>query len=125
MAFQYDRDDSRRLVVVTWQGAFATSEILEAVGRQRAEDTWSYGMLYDLRRTTGRPSLADLRDILNQVAAIASTERPRGPVAVLTTDPDLYRAACAYAALGRSTLRIEAFRELEEATRWLAAETRP
>ena len=125
MAIEYDRDDARRLVVLTGRGALVTSEILQVIERQRAEDTWSYGLLYDLRRTTGHPDLADLRDIMSKVASYAASERTRGPVAVLTTDPDVYSAACAYSALGRSKLRIEVFRELEEATRWLAAETSP
>jgi hypothetical protein len=125
MAIQYDRDDARRLVILTGRGTFETREILQVIDRQRAEGVWGYGLLYDLRRTTGHPGLSDLRDIMSKVASYAATERRRGPVALLTTDPDFYGAACAYAALGRSRLRIEVFRELEDATAWLAAETSP
>jgi hypothetical protein len=45
--------------------------------------------------------------------------RPRGPVAIVATDSVIYDRACAYAALGRSTLTIEVFRALDEAERWL------
>jgi hypothetical protein len=40
---RYERDDARRRVVVTVEGAFQASDMLAVFGRQRAEDTWSYG----------------------------------------------------------------------------------
>ena len=44
--------------------------------------------------------------------------RPRGPVAILTSDPAVYALACTYAALGRSTMTIEVFRDWTEADAW-------
>jgi hypothetical protein len=120
---RYERDDARRRVVVTLEGVFQTSDMLTAIARQRAEDTWSYGMLYDLRRMTGHPSFADLREMMEQAASRRPSEAPRGPVAILVTDPALYRAACTYAALGRSRLTIQVFRDFDDADRSLAAET--
>jgi len=42
---------------------------------------------------------------------------------VLVTDPILYRLACTYAALGRTTVTVQVFRDSDEADLWLAGET--
>jgi hypothetical protein len=97
--------------------------MLTVIARQRAEDTWSYGLLYDLRRMTGHATVADLRDIMGQAAVQRPNERRRGPVALLVTDPTLYGLACTYAALGRGKLTIQVFRDVDEADRWLATAT--
>jgi hypothetical protein len=39
MPIRYERDDSRRLVEVTAQGAFKKSGTIAVIERQRAEDT--------------------------------------------------------------------------------------
>ena len=81
-------------------------------------------MLFDLRSMTGHPTLANLREILGHTAS-QPTERRRGPVALVTTDPILYDVMCTYAALGRSKSTVQVFRDLNEADLWLAAETSP
>jgi len=55
MPIRYERDDSRQCVVVTIQGEFDPADMLAIMARQRGEDTWTYGMLYDLRDMTGEP----------------------------------------------------------------------
>jgi hypothetical protein len=123
MPVRYERDDSRRRVVVTSQGAFQMIDMLAVVERQRADDAWSYGTLFDLRGMIGQPALADLRELVGQSASGQAAERPRGPVAILATDPILYGVACTYAALGQATLTIRVFRESDEAAAWLTAHT--
>jgi hypothetical protein len=49
MSIRYELDDLRRRVVVTAQGPFQTDDVLAIMARQRAEHTWTYGILYDLR----------------------------------------------------------------------------
>ena len=52
-------------------------------------------------------------------------EGPRGPVALLATDPTLYSRLCRYAALGRlTTLTIDVFRDRSEAEQWLTAQAK-
>jgi hypothetical protein len=123
MPARYECDDDRRRVTVTIQGDFAQGDMLAVIDRQYVEGTWGYGMLYDLRHMTARPTVRDLREVLKQAASHA--EQTRGPVAFLITDPALYASACTYAALGRSRMRVSVFRELEEADRWLSEETSP
>jgi hypothetical protein len=77
MPIQYARDDAHRRLMVTVEGPFQRSEILTVIERQRAEDTWSYGLLYDLRRITGHPTLAELREIMDEAAAWRAAEGPR------------------------------------------------
>jgi len=123
MPFEYEREDARRRLVVTVDGPFQTSDMLACIERQRVEGTWTYGVLYDLRRMTGTATFAELREIMGQATSHPPTERSRGPVAILATDPGVYTTACRYAALGRSRLTIEVFRDLADADRWLTAET--
>jgi hypothetical protein len=118
MPLQYERDDARRRVVVTITGEFQTDDVLAVIARQHTEETWTYGMFYDLRGMTGHPTIADLRSILGLVVANQG-DAPRGPVALLATDPILYGRLCTYAALGRSRLMLEVFRDWNEAEQWL------
>jgi hypothetical protein len=122
MPIRYELDDLRRRVVVTVEGPFQTEDILAIMARQRAEHTWTYGVLYDLRDMTGAPTVADLRQLISEAAGRLPGEGARGPVALLATDPTLYSRLCTYAALGRSnTMMIEVFRDGRDAEQWLTA----
>jgi hypothetical protein len=118
MPIRYERDDARRRVVVTMQGPFALADFLEVIDRQGRDDAWTYGLFYDLRGMTGVPTIADLRQSLSQSAQV---NRPRGPIAILATDPVIYGRACTLATLGRATLTVEVFRDPNEAEHWLTA----
>ena len=107
-------------MIVTITGAFQTDDLLAIIARQRFENAWGYGVLYDLRGVIGQPTIADLAQIMSQAAARRRGERPHGPVAFLATEPALYGRLCPYAALGRATrLTIEAFRNRNDAQQWL------
>jgi hypothetical protein len=75
-------------------------------------------------RTRDYPTIADLRQLMSEAVRRQPDEGPRGPVAILATDPELYRRACTYAALGRSRLTIDVFRDPNEAERWLTAQAK-
>jgi hypothetical protein len=118
MPFQYERDNVQRRVTVTIRGGYEASEILALFERHRVEDDWSYARLYDVRNLTGRPTVEDLRQFME----IDKQHRPHGPEAILTSSVILYGLACTYAALAQSALRIEVFRDTDEAAQWLAAQ---
>src|ERR1700687_4985156 len=125
MPIRYERNDSRRRMVVTMKGAFQTDDVLAIMARQRVEDTWSYGILYDLRGMTGEPTVADLRQLMSEAATRRHGEGPRGPVALVATDQALYGRLCTYAALGRSTtLTVEVFRDVDKAEEWLTVQAK-
>jgi len=119
MPIRYERDDAHRRVTITIQGPFEPADILAVIERWRGEDVGAYGMLYDLRDMTGEPTIPDLRQFMSEAA---QTTRPRGPIAILATDPEIYRRACTYATLGRGTLTVEVFRNLDEAEQWLTVQ---
>jgi hypothetical protein len=122
MPARYDRDDERRCVVVTIQGAFEMDDIFAVIARLRGEDTWTYGVLYDLRDVTGHPSVEDLRAIVREATTRVQGGGRRGPVALVATGPIIFGRLCTYAVLARSpTLAIEVFRERSEAEEWLTA----
>jgi hypothetical protein len=121
MPVRYERDDARRRVVVTIQGEFQPDDILAIIERLRSEDTWAYGVLYDLRHVVGYPTMEDLQRIVAQ-AASREGEGPRGAVALLANKPILYSRLCTYTALTRKTTRaVEVFRDVDEADKWLTA----
>jgi hypothetical protein len=122
MPIRYECDDARRRVVVTVQGTIDPDDSLAVIERQRLNDAWGYGLLYDLRLMAGRLTLAELRPILGRTSQSRSGAR-RGPIAILATAPLVYDVACSYAALGRSTLTIEVFRDADEAEQWLTAKS--
>jgi len=118
MQIQYERDNVQRRVTVTIRGGYDASEILALLERHRVEDDWSYARLYDVRNLTGRPTVEDLRQFMK----LDKQHRPHGPEAILTSNPILYGLACTYAALAQSALKIEVFRDTDEAAQWLAAQ---
>jgi hypothetical protein len=80
-------------VVVTVHGPFQVDDTLAVMARQRAEQTWTYGILYDLRGMTGRPTISELRELMSEAARRHLGQAPRGPVALLGT-PTLYDRLC-------------------------------
>jgi hypothetical protein len=121
MPIHYERDDAHRRVMITIQGPFEPTDFMAVIERWRGEDVGAYGMLYDLRGMTGEPSMADLRQFMSEAAR---TTRPRGPLAIVATDPFIYGRACLYSTLGRATLTIEVFRDLDKAEAWLTAQAK-
>jgi hypothetical protein len=90
MPIRYERDDARRRVLVTMEGPFDETDFLAVMERWRGEDVGAYGMLCDLRAMTGEPSSAEVQQFMSQAA---QTKRPRGPIALVATDPAIYGRA--------------------------------
>jgi hypothetical protein len=123
MAYDYQCDESKRLVSITMRGPFAVLDVLNVIERQRSDGTWAFGMLVDVRLMTGVPALPELRQIATADATNGEASERRGPLAVVVTDPVLYAKACAYQTLAGSARPIEVFRDREAAEFWLAERT--
>lgn len=119
MPIRYDRDDTRRLVVLTVTGSFDRREFEAAMARHTEEDAWTYAVLWDLRQMEGRPTLTDLQAFREQYVDDFPDVAERGPVALLVEDGELYRAACQHLALVGSRIAIDVFPEKHEALEWL------
>jgi hypothetical protein len=122
MPIEYSRDDPNKRAVIVITGSFNAEALVELIEQHRAAGGWRYGLLYDLRRMTGEPTMETLRDFAS-ITDRRPGEPPRGPVAVLTTDPTIYRRACTYAAMARTHATIEVFRDKAEAETWLSQKT--
>ena len=86
MSIRYECDDARRRVVIIVQDTIEPDDAFAVIERQRLDDTWSYGVLYDLRLMTGRLTLVELRPILGRAsqrrAASLSARSHRSPAAI-------------------------------------------
>jgi hypothetical protein len=121
MSISYARDDSRRLVTVTFDGPFSLRETVATLDRQAAEGTWPYARLYDQRRLDPPPSSHEIRVVLEAVRARIREHGPRGPVAILTDQAVVYGTVRQYMLLADDEPSVALFRDAEEAERWLAA----
>jgi hypothetical protein len=82
------------------------------------DGAWTYGALDDLRLVTWNPTSDEVRCILRRIRTLSATHGPRGPVAIVATQPLLDRARTYAASLG-ALLGLDVFYELAEAERWL------
>lgn len=126
MPITYERDDARRLIIVTTIGIVGLDDLLAVVDRQASEGTWQYGTLYDSRLVASVASQTDVRTGLKRVDTLSRTHGRRGPVAFVTTMPAAYGMVRMYSTLaGQLHQAVEAFRDIGDAERWLAAQTEP
>jgi hypothetical protein len=122
MPITYERDDAQRRIVVTTIGEVSLDEMLAVVDRQGNEGTWHYGMLYDSRRVSSVATQAEVRIGLKHVDTVSRALGRRGPVAFVTTMPAAYGMVRMYSTLaGQLHQAVEAFRDIGDAERWLAA----
>ena len=120
MPVTYERDDSRRLIMVTVAEPVSVYDILGAVNRQAAEDTWGYAVLYDLQGVKDVAVLAHLPQIADRVKALAG-DRPRGPVGVaISPRPELFLAGLMYGELTREFMSIEILLTAGQLEDWLS-----
>ncbi len=114
-----------KCVVTTIEGPFQVDDMLAVMARQRAERTWTYGILYDLRSMTGEPTTADLQ-LLSERARGYLGQPPLGPVALLTVDPTSYERLSDVRGTRPidGPLTIGVFRDWEKAEQWLTTEMR-
>jgi hypothetical protein len=126
MPITYERDDKRRLIIVTTIGIVGLDDMLAVVDRQANDGTWRYGILYDSRRVASVASQTDVRAGLRHVELLSRTHGRRGPVAFVTTKPAAYGMVRMYSTLASQVQQaVEVFRDVGDAERWLAGQTEP
>ena len=122
MPISYERRDDQRLVVLKVEGPYDSNEFVEVMRRHEMEGAWAFGTLWDLRHMSGRPTTSDLWSFSSAYAHDPQgSSRERGPIAVVTTDDEMYRSACLYAVMAQPRLQIDVFQQMDEAEAWLAS----
>jgi hypothetical protein len=120
VAIHYERDDPRRRIVIMSTGKVTSDEVLASLDRQAKEGAWSYSVLYDARAGRSVPTIDEVRRLVLHVGELTCRYGPRGPVALVTTNPQLSRIGHAYANLGELTaLDVRVFTDVEDAEQWL------
>ena len=120
MPIQYQRDDEKRRIFIHSDGVPVLEDVLGTMDRQAADGAWSYSVQYDSRGTVRGPTPEELHQILLHIGKLTAKHGPRGPVAMIVGDPQVFKAAKRYASLGELTaLRVELFATTEAAETWL------
>ena len=101
MELHYSVDEAARRLHAVVVGEFSGDVFINLLNRMRAEGTWTFDMLLDIRRVSGVPMLQDLRNIAFVATRPGPEGQLRGPLAILASEGALYGAACAYAAISR------------------------
>jgi len=113
----YVRDDERQLITVTVSTPYDTDDILRAIDRQAAEDTWGYAMLYDLRAQEWTP--IDSPRVAAHVKTVAHG-RERGPVGLaIGGKPQEFLHGLHYTALTRRVEIVEVLLTDAQLEDWL------
>jgi hypothetical protein len=124
MPLVYERDDHRRLIIVTVSEPVMLDDILGVVERQAADDTWGYAMLYDLRSVKDSSVLSHLQQISNRVKGLGGG-RQRGPVGIaLLPRPNLFLAGLMYGELTREFMSVEMMLTATQLEAWLSRNAR-
>jgi hypothetical protein len=125
MLSAYDRDDGKRLITATVTEPISLQDLIDAVERQAAEDTWSYALLYDLRGAA-MPLSDDMK--LQQLAdrvQVLGAGRTRGPVAAaVPLRPDMVRSGLLTTQRTAGRLSFEVLLTSQQVKDWLARNTR-
>jgi hypothetical protein len=123
MSVEYVLDRVRARLTIVGQDSIGEPEVVKWLGRQAVDGAWAYSTLVDLRLVVWNPTTEEIRRILHRIVTLSVTHGPRGPVAVVATQPALFGMAHMYAAL--SDQAVEAFYDFAEAERWLEDQRAP
>ena len=124
MPVNYTCDRDKRRVTVVQEGEVTREETLAVIDRQAADGAWTFGVLYDTRQSTSIPTQEDVRRTVLHVGRLTTKYGPRGPVALVVRDPDLFTMCSWYASLGDLTaLNVQVVPSIAEAEQWLDSES--
>src|ERR1700687_1711637 len=117
MPIEYVLDRARQRLTIVGRDPVGEPDVIEWLERQAVDGAWAYRALVDLRLVAWNPTTEEIPRILRWVVTLSVLRGPRGPVAVVATQPALFGMAHMYSALSEQT--VEAFYEFAEAERWL------
>jgi hypothetical protein len=118
VAIHYQREDASKRAVIVVSGELDPDEAMAMLQKHRADGAWGYDVLYDIRQMSWTPDTQTMREFA-QATAPRPGEPARGRVAIVVSDPEMYRKACTYALMARRNMAIEVFSRMDEAEAWL------
>lgn len=119
MPITYQRDDQRRLIIVTATEPCSVDDISSVIDRQASEDTWEYALFYDLRALTDASTEADLQQIAERVQVVGGG-RVRGPVGIaIRARPVLFLQGLMYTKLIKEFVTVEMLLTPAQIDAWL------
>ena len=123
MPLDYTCDRARRRITIVSAGAVTHEETVAVIDRQAAEGAWSFSVLYDTRQGTSVPTTEEVHRMVLHVGRLTTKHGPRGPVALVVSDPQLSLIVSWYGTLGDLTgLRVHVCTSIAEADDWLNGE---
>ena len=119
MPIAYQRDDQRRLIIVTVTEPCSVDDISSVIDRQSGEDTWEFALLCDLRAMTDASTEADLQQIAERVKVVGGG-RERGPVGIaIRARPALFLLGLMYTKLIKEFVTVEVLLTAAQINTWL------
>jgi hypothetical protein len=130
MPITVTRDDANRRFTAVAEGVLTPDEIRGFMAEHRVGPYRRYGLLFDIRSAELLVSPAAVRGFADARDPLLETDGPRGPVAILVTEPSVYGLVRMYETLAelRNLQPIRGFHALEDAIAWLesmASSSRP
>ena len=120
MPIDYQRDDDRRLITLTFTEPFSFEEAVNQAERQSAEGIWTYAVLYDLRAVSRAASPAQMQEGLSRIELVGAG-RPRGPVGVaIAPRLEMFASGLHYTKAAGPSRDIEVLLTATQIEAWLA-----
>jgi hypothetical protein len=99
MPIEYVLDRARHRLTIVGRDPVGEPDGVEWLERQAVDAAWAYGALVDLRLVAWNPTTEEIRRILRWVVTLSVLRGPRGPVAVVATQPALFGMLIAHQCL--------------------------
>ena len=120
MPIDYQRDDDRRLITLTFTDPFTFEEALSQADRQSAEGTWEYAVLYDLRAIARVASASQMQEGLSHTEHVGGG-RARGPVGVaIRPRSEIFASGLHYAKAVGARREVEILLTATQIDAWIA-----
>jgi hypothetical protein len=117
--FTYLSDAARRLVLVTAFEMLTGDDLVAVIDRQREDGSWSFGIVYDMRRVTEAISREEAARVAEHARFAVVHDGPRGRVALVTTSADVIASGLQYSYRTSQNLNVAMCAGLPEAIAWV------
>jgi hypothetical protein len=127
MSLTCERDDDRRLIVVTAGDVpqpVTVDEMLAVIDRQWSEGLWHYALLYEFRGSSYVATDEEAKLVEDRLVVLGSMN-PRGPVGLVVTRPAAVRRGLSHADRTRGMQTFELLTTDAQVDEWLSRYARP